>query len=807
MLSTIRSKTLVTTGFIALLSLFAVFTLVWIKNLSANRTFVSQLVEQQLSKSDIILIQLLALQAQTHLQTLRTGATLESQTKAYNDWLALTMQLRQALDSVKTKTQSAQAHALIGTVQEYLDKAAMLASQVASALAAASVEARSAKSLSGEPSSEEPVPGEVFKEFLSTIDPAQQKLLAQLSEQLEPQSFLQFRQTIRDIQQAFDAEHYNSKVVIVLLGFSGFLLSLFTIFVSHRTGKTEAQLVDQGQRIRALYEITARPDLSLDEQITETLRLGCRLLNMEIGKVGQQNPENNTSTFLNTVAPPDLPARRGIVLPLDKTFCSITFSSPGPIALHHVSQSQYRSHPAASFIGMQAYIGTTIRVGGKKFGTVNFSHRKPRATPFTETDKDLVNLIGSWISVTLEKQISEEELKKSKESAEQANRAKSEFLANMSHEIRIFLTAILGYSDMLRDEDQSAEDINHEIDSIIRSGAHLQRIINDILDLSKIEAGQLVIEELRLEPAKILLDMESILGSKAREKGLAFNVAYDFPFPREIISDPTRLKQILFNLCGNAIKFTTQGSIDVRLGYMEETRQIKFTIQDSGIGMSHEELKRLFKPFSQADTSTTRMYGGTGLGLCISQQLAQRLNGSIEVSSEKNKGSLFVVKLGIGRIDNTDFVRSASEIESAVTEETFTIVPNSLRGHVLIVEDSPDNQDLISRYIFKAGATVEIVDNGLLAVKRAFTKDFDLILMDIQMPVMDGLQATKKLRDAGYTKPIVSITANALKEDRDKCLAAGADDYLTKPINPEHFYQVLQRYLRPYTLKALNKAG
>ena len=226
---------------------------------------------------------------------------------------------------------------------------------------------------------------------------------------------------------------------------------------------SEEALVEQGRRIRALHEIISRPDLSFDEQIDETLRLGCKLLGTEIGKVGRQDPENNASEFLNTVVMSDLPAKRGIVLPLDQTYCQITFASPETIAISNVETSEYKDHPAASFLGMQSYIGCSIDVHGKKFSTINFSNRTPVKKPFNETDKDLVNLMGSWISVMMERQLEAEELRKSKEIADAANHAKSAFLANMSHEIRTPLTAILGYSDMLRDEDQSKEEMDHEI--------------------------------------------------------------------------------------------------------------------------------------------------------------------------------------------------------------------------------------------------------------------------------------------------------------------------------------------------------
>ncbi|MCI0505157.1 MAG: ATP-binding protein, partial [Gammaproteobacteria bacterium] len=291
-------------------------------------------------------------------------------------------------------------------------------------------------------------------------------------------------------------------------------------------------------------------------------------------------------------------------------------------------------------------------------------------------------------------------------------------------------------------------------------------------------------------------------GARARDKRLDFKVEYEFPVPLKISSDPTRLKQILFNLCGNALKFTEDGSIIVSVRYLENTRQIHFKITDTGIGMTEVELSRLFKPFSQADNSTTRKYGGTGLGLCIARQLAQKLGGDVSVSSRKGIGTVFEFNVSIGNITNVEMATCLEDVQVEVIEENVRIMPNTISGHVLVVEDSPDNQDLIAKYLIKAGATVEVVDNGLMAVQKALLDTYDLILMDVQMPIMDGLTATRKLRSEGYTKPIVNITANAMKEDRDKCIAAGADDYLTKPVDVSRFYKVMQKYL-----KAADKDG
>jgi signal transduction histidine kinase/CheY-like chemotaxis protein len=506
----------------------------------------------------------------------------------------------------------------------------------------------------------------------------------------------------------------------------------------------------------------------------------------------------NTSTFLNTIAPEELPAKRGLVLPLDKTFCQVTFSSDGPISMHHVSESKYKDHPAASFLGMEAYIGTTIFVNDEKYGTVNFSNRKPRNKPFTSTDEDFVNLLGKWISITIEQQITEQALELSKEDAEKANHAKSAFLANMSHEIRTPLTAILGYSEMLLedDDDKSEEDKKHEINSIIKSGSHLHKIINDILDLSKIEAGQLVVEKITCPVVDLINEIEHIFAPQAREKGLTFDAKFKFPLPGEIQTDPTRLKQILFNLCGNALKFTKSGSITLFAEFLEDENQLQLSITDTGIGISDIEQRDIFEPFSQADDSITRRFGGTGLGLCISKQLAQKLGGNITVKSTKGSGSSFTVTIDAG-IPGSDLniIHSIDESSASDKKESIHSLPNTLSGHILLAEDTIDTQELISKYILKTGLTLDVVSDGKQALDKAKDSKYDLILMDVQMPVMDGLEAIRRIRENGNNIPIVCLTANAMQEDKNRCFEAGADEYLTKPLDFSHFNYVLSQFI------------
>jgi len=775
-LTTFRSKTLVTSGFVTMLLLLAAFVGLWVSNLAHNKQIVHQLNNEQSNARSVLTLHYILTEQLGLLAEIREAQDLELQENYYVEFKQQMGLLESVAFNVDVNNDRFNVANIQNKVRNFINREFQILESVEDLLKNDSTLAYSS----------------LVKEMQPVL--ADFKSLVQNTVTFE--SLIDTKKDIKSVVKKSEQNYVSAYYLIAFLGTFGLALGIFTIYVVRSTGRTEEALVEQGERIRALHEIISRPDLTFDEQIDETLRLGCRLLGTEIGKVGRQDPDNNASEFLNTVVMTDLPAKRGIVLPLDKTFCQVTFSSPESIAISHVSDSEFKDHPAAGFLGMQSYIGCSINVHGKKFGTVNFSNRTPVKKPFTETDKDLVNLMGSWISVMMERALDAKELEKSKEAAEKANQAKSAFLANMSHEIRTPLTAILGYSDMLRDEDQDREDMEHEIDSIIRSGAHLQRIINDILDLSKIEAGQLVIEYLNVQPARLMHDVESIFGARAREKGLEFKVKYDFPVPRTIISDPTRLKQIIFNLCGNALKFTEQGGITVSMGFLEQTKQLKFQVIDTGIGMNEEELGRIFKPFSQADSSTTRRYGGTGLGLCIARQLSQKLGGDVSVISEKGVGTTFEFTVGVGEIERLDMANGLEAMQVEAIDEKVRIVPNTVSGHVLVVEDSPDNQDLIAKYLIKAGATVEVVDNGLMAVQKALTEPYDLILMDVQMPIMDGLTATKKLRSEGYRNPIVNITANAMKEDRDKCIDAGADDYLTKPVDVSRFYKVLQTYLK-----------
>ena len=399
------------------------------------------------------------------------------------------------------------------------------------------------------------------------------------------------------------------------------------------------------------------------------------------------------------------------------------------------------------------------------------------------------------------------DLVEARQVAEKASQAKSDFLANMSHEIRTPMTAILGFTDVLS-QHLTGETEQEAVEIIRRNGTHLLEVINSILDISKIEAGGLCIERIECDPATILADVVSLMRIRADAKGVALKLEYDGPYPNTILSDPTRFRQILINLVGNAIKFTDAGEVRVisRLVNLNTTEALlECEIADSGLGMTHEQIERLFVPFQQADTSTTRKYGGTGLGLAISKRLAETLGGDIEVRSEPGKGSVFLLQLDPGNLEDVELLDRPNEVTRSQGATRASRDTESgrhrIEGHVLLAEDGLDNQRLIRLLLEKAGTEVTTVENGELAVNAAVAAHeagtpFDIILMDMQMPVLDGYSATRRLRKAGYAGPVVALTANALVGDRTRCLDAGCDDYVPKPIDPHAFTALVADWVR-----------
>jgi len=396
----------------------------------------------------------------------------------------------------------------------------------------------------------------------------------------------------------------------------------------------------------------------------------------------------------------------------------------------------------------------------------------------------------------------EYELAAARDLADAANAAKSAFLANMSHELRTPMTAILGFTDLLGDESTSPEQRQDSISTIRRNGEHLLSLINDVLDLSKIEAGKLVCEKVPVDPVALLQSIVDLLTTRATSKGVRLEMSLARQLPESIATDPTRFRQILMNIVANAIKFTDTGSVTVKLNFNPESRLMRCDVIDTGIGMTSEQCTRIFSPFVQADSSTTRLFGGTGLGLAISVRLARLLGGEIIVASEPGKGSVFSLLLPLTQQDvqlRTTDLPTFHATPPRTLSPAIASTPLLHGKRILLVEDRPDNQRLIAHHLKKLGAMYQITGNGQLGCDAVRTgvqagEPFDLILMDMQMPVLDGYAATRQLRDAGIITPVIALTAHAMSGDRQKCLDAGCTEYLAKPILPRELAEMLHRF-------------
>ena len=392
---------------------------------------------------------------------------------------------------------------------------------------------------------------------------------------------------------------------------------------------------------------------------------------------------------------------------------------------------------------------------------------------------------------------SEIELQGAKEAAELANSAKSTFLANMSHEIRTPMTAIMGYTEMLLEPNHTDSERHESLHVIRRSSGHLLEIVNDILDFSKIEAEKMTVERTSTNVSQIAADVISLMRPLAIAKGVECKLTFAKSALRTIQSDPVRVKQVLMNLIGNALKFTERGKVRLHVsGYVQDNCcKTVFEVTDTGIGMTAEQISSIFRPFTQADDSTTRRFGGTGLGLTISKRLAILLGGELTVSSMPGVGSRFRFTVDGGSAENLELIDEVTEALVSSPPDLADADRIALHGRILLAEDGPDNQRLISMHLRKAGAEVTLATNGRVAVALARSQPFDLILMDMQMPELDGYAATAEIRSLGGQAPIIALTAHALAEDRYKCLAAGCTDYLAKPIAKNLLLTVVARHL------------
>lgn len=482
----------------------------------------------------------------------------------------------------------------------------------------------------------------------------------------------------------------------------------------------------------------------------------------------------------------------------------VSIIPPDSRDIHHGHVQGFLAAPAKQLMTERKDV-VALHKNGSKF-PVSIS-----LNPFRKDDKPLV--VATIRNVTDERRLeaamaeSKTHLERALACAEVANRAKSEFLAHMSHEIRTPLSAVLGYADLMRHGDgTNQEKLDLYLGKIEANGRHLLQIINDLLDLSKVENGKIAVETLTIPLVDELRSLIEMFDAAGRQKGLAFEFEIKSPLPEAVKTDPVRLRQILVNLLGNAIKFTKEGKISIGVRLIPPLRDeylalsgeapatLEISVTDTGIGIAPEQIPSLFLAFSQGDASTTRTHGGTGLGLCLSRKLAVLLGGDVFLKhSEAGKGSTFVVRISVGaltgvRLIDEENVRHylGSELRDASSHvlDKSRAARRALEGaKILLADDAADGRALHATMLRHLGASVDSAKDGLEAV-HLFERhrSYDLILMDMQMPNLDGLQATQQIRKLGYDKPILALTAHALVDEAEKTRAAGCNDHLTKPI-------------------------
>lgn len=544
----------------------------------------------------------------------------------------------------------------------------------------------------------------------------------------------------------------------------------------------QAEMEKNAEAMQAFHQATSTPGLTFDERIHRVLRFGNIFFETSMAIVSRIEDDKYEISYV--AGPGEIPPP-GTVLNCADTYCMNMLVNDQPVAIDNVQRSEFSTHPCYEAFKLDTYIGVRLMVRGEPYGTLNFTAVHARTEPFDEVEIAFIGLLGQWVSSSIEQQMIAGQLNEARFAAETANATKSAFLANMSHEIRTPLNAVIGLTDLTLKTDLE-EKQRYNLQRVSDAGKNLLGIINDILDFSKIEAGKLEIEVTEFELDDVLKNLSSLVGARAEERGLEVLIWVDPEIPASLMGDPLRLGQILINLLSNAIKFTDEGEIVIRAELQsrnEKTVELSFSVIDSGIGMSAEQVSKLFNPFVQADQSTTRMFGGTGLGLSISKQLSEAMRGEISVTSTEGKGSTFTVQIpfDIGTERKRDI-------------PTMNIDPSQVR--ILIVDDNDIARDMLEAAVYSMGFITETAHSGQDALDKLDNADgneppYDLILLDWKMPGMDGIETARRIRDlSAYTRTptVFMVSAYGVDEVANELAEIGVKTFLPKPINTSHLF-------------------
>ncbi len=555
--------------------------------------------------------------------------------------------------------------------------------------------------------------------------------------------------------------------------------------------------------LEQIVEMGAHP--TIEDACTEISRHTAELFGVDFAAIVRL-PEGTRSKTASVIGGVHLgTAISGLEYTLEGTPCDDAMRTPFMQVTECVAQ-KYVTDEMLTDMSAEGYASVRLQDSkGRTTGLLVMIHSEEMPSDFKI--EPTLRIFAARASAELEKHRVELGLQQAVDETERANRAKSEFLANMSHEIRTPMTAILGYTDLILDPASNALDFVDHVGTIKNNAKHLMTVINDILDVSKIESGRMEVEQIATNPQDLVREIMELMIPNAEAKGLTIRTNIVNQIPQMIITDPTRFRQIILNLLSNAVKFTQEGEIVVELEYVDSSDQFVVRCIDTGIGMTPEQRDRIaaFESFSQADGSTARKFGGTGLGLKVSSMLAELLGGNIEIESVFGQGSTFVLTLDA----KTELAERSSggHTQMLGNGKKSVVSKNALDGcHILLAEDGRDNQKLISVYLKRAGAKVTIVENGQLAIDAikasVHDRSFDLVLMDIQMPEVDGHEATRRLRADGCPLPIIALTAHAMPSDREKCLSIGCDAYLAKPLNVDELILTCQMYFSTHSRPA-----